>query len=187
MRRELSLICAASVLAAGCGNQQSAAPDVTTPAQATGRTPAYFDRQGVRFSAPGGWHLRAGAAPLVATVQSGTASIAVWRYPRAETLPGTRAELAQARDTLLAAARARDTTFRQATVAITRIGTHPAIQVRGTETVSGQPRTVRSTHVYAFGAEVVVDAFAPADVFRRVDRDAFGPLLRSLRVRAPKP
>jgi hypothetical protein len=33
---------------------------------------------------------------------------------------------------------------------------------------------------------VVVDAFAPPDVFARVDREAFRPLLRSLRVRAPK-
>ena len=69
--------------------------------------------------------------------------------------------------------------------ALTRLGSHPAIQVRGTETISGQPRTVRSTHVYAFGAEVVVDAYAPANVFGRIDRAAFAPLVRSLKLRAP--
>jgi hypothetical protein len=44
---------------------------------------------------------------------------------------------------------------------------------------------VRSTHVYAYGGEVVVDAFAPANVFGRADRDAFRPLVRSLRLRGP--
>jgi hypothetical protein len=39
--------------------------------------------------------------------------------------------------------------------------------------------------VYAFGAEYVVDAFAPAAVFGQVDREAFLPVVRSLRVRAP--
>jgi hypothetical protein len=185
MRRAPSIACAAAVLAAGCGNQQSQPPDASVPVQPAGSTPAAFATQGVRFAVPGGWHLLAGTAPLVATAQSGTAMVAVWRYPRTEPLPKTGAQLTQARDLLLQAAKARDTTFTAARTAITKLGAHPAIQVRGTETVSGQARTVRSTHIYAFGAEVVVDAYAPADVFGRVDRDAFGPLLRSLRLRSP--
>jgi hypothetical protein len=80
---------------------------------------------------------------------------------------------------------ARDQTFKASKTTITKVGGHPAIQVRGTETLAGQPRTVRSTHVYAFGGEVVVDAFAPASAFGQVDRDAFRPLVRSLRLRAP--
>jgi hypothetical protein len=187
MRRELFPICLAALVAGGCGNQQSRPPDVANPDPPIGHTVAWFDKQGVRFSAPGGWHLQPGAAPLVATVQSGTASIAVWRYPRTESLPRGKAALGQARDLLLAAAHARDATFKETKVAITKVHGRPAIQVRGTETVSGQPRIVRSTHVYALGAEVVVDAFAPAGVFPRVDRDVFGPLLRSLHVVTPKP
>jgi hypothetical protein len=187
MRRELFLTCLAALAACGCGNQQSEPPDVSHPSPPIGHTAAWFDKQGVRFTAPVGWHLQPGAAPLVATVQSGTASIAVWRYPRTEPLPKSKAAMAQARDLLLAAAHARDATFKATKVAITRVRGRPAIQVRGTETVSGQPRTVRSTHVYALGAEVVLDAFAPADVFPRVDRDVFGPLLRSLHVVTPKP
>jgi hypothetical protein len=187
MRRELSLICAASVLAAGCGNQRSEPPDVTTPVRPAGSSPAFFDAQGVRIDVPGGWKVRtADTPPLVATVQSGTASVAVWRYPRTEKLPRTKAQLAQARDLLLAAARARDSTFKEGKAEITKSGRHPAIAVRGTETVSGQARTVRSLHVFAFGAEVVVDAFAPPADFSRVDREAFRPLMRSVRVRAPK-
>jgi hypothetical protein len=150
-----------------------------------GITPVSFGEQGVRFGVPGGWHLHNGTAPLVASVQSGTATIAVWRYPRSEPLPKTAAQLTQARDLLLQTAKARDRTFKEANTAITKLGSHPAIQVRGTETISGQPRTVRSTHVYAFGAEIVVDAFAPAGVFGRVDREVFRPLLRSLRLQSP--
>ena len=186
MRRASSFACAAAaIVACGCGNQQAEPPDVSLPAHPVGTTPAFFGQQGMRLGVPGGWHLYHGTAPLVATVQSGTATIAVWRYPRSEPLPKTAAQLTQARDLLLQTAKARDETFKEAKTAITKLGGHPAIQVRGTETISGQPRTVRSTHVYAFGAEVVVDAFAPADVFGRVDRDAFGPLLRSLRLHSP--
>jgi hypothetical protein len=186
MRRLPLLACTAAVLAAGCGNQQSEPPDASTPVRPAGTTPATFDTQGVGFAVPGGWHMTPGPAPLVATVQSGTALITVWRYPRTEPLPKTGAQLNQARDLLIQAAKARDTTFQPAKTAITKLRTHPAIQVRGTETVSGQPRTVRSTHVYAFGAEIVVDAFAPAGVFASVDRDAFRPLLRSLRLSSPR-
>ena len=44
---------------------------------------------------------------------------------------------------------------------------------------------MRSTHVYAFGAEVVIDAFAPPEVFGQVDREAFVPVVRSLRLASP--
>ena len=182
MRRLPLLAC---VLVAGCGNEQSKPPDVATPARPAGATQVAFDPQGLRFAVPGGWHVQPGQSPLVATVQSGTAQIALWRYPRTEPLPRTDAQLTQARDLLIQAAKARDQTFTEARTAITRVNGHPAIQVRGTETVSGRPRSVRSTHVYAFGAEYVVDAFAPAAVFAQVDREAFRPLVRSLRVRAP--
>jgi hypothetical protein len=186
MRRASSLACAAAaILAGGCGNQQVDPPDASVPARPVGTTPAFFDQQGLRFGVPGGWHVRSGAAPLVATVQSGTATVAVWRYPRSEPLPKTNAQLTQARDLLLQTAKARDQTFKEAKTAITKLDSHPAIQVRGTETISGQPRTVRSTHVYAFGAEIVVDAFAPAGVFDRVDSEVFRPLLRSLRLQSP--
>jgi hypothetical protein len=183
MRRTLLLT--ACALLAGCGNAQQQPPDVSTVARPSGTTPVSFDAQGIRFAVPGGWHVQGGQAPLVATVQSGPAQIAVWRYPRTEPLPATMAQLTQARDLLLQAAKARDGTFKESHTAITKVGGHPAIQVRGSETVAGQPRLVRSTHVYANGAEVVVDAFAPADVFGRADRDAFRPLVRSLRLQAP--
>ena len=185
MRRRLPLF--ACVLAiAGCGNEQQNPPDVVAPARATGAMESQaFAPAGIEFLAPADWHVQAGQGPLVATVQSGPAQIAVWRYPRSEPLPKTGEQLDEARDLLLKAAKARDQTFKEARTAIARLDGHPMIQVRGTETVSGQPRTVRSTHVYAFGAEVVVDAFAPPGVFDQVDAEAFRPLVRSLKLRAP--
>ena len=182
MRR---LLLGACVLLAGCGNEQARPPDISAPAHPAGATPVSFAPQGIRLAAPGGWKVQPGQAPLVATIQSGPAQIAIWRYPRTEPLPKTAAQLAQARDLLLQAARARDSTFKESRTTITKVGGHPAIQVRGTETLAGQPRNVRSTHVYAFGGEVVVDAFAPAGVFGQVDREAFRPLVKSLRLQAP--
>jgi hypothetical protein len=183
MRRLTLIGCALAVLAAGCGNEQSTPPDVSKPVHPAGSVP--FKSQGIAFATPGGWHARPGASPLVATVQSGPAQIAVWRYPRTEPLPTTSAQLTQARDLLLQAAKARDQTFKEARTAITKVDGHPAIQIRATETVSGRGRTVRSTHVYAFGAEIVIDAFAPADVFGQVDREAFVPVVKSLRLASP--
>lgn len=48
-------------------------------------------------------------------------------------------------------------------------------------------RHVGSAHVYAQGAELVVDAFAPPGEFATVDRTMFQPLLRSLRLTRPAP
>ena len=183
MRRLPVIACAVAVLAAGCGNEQSTPPDVSKPVHPAGSVP--FESQGITFATPGGWHARGGTAPLVATVQSGPAQIAVWRYPRSEPLPKTGAQLTQARDLILQAAKARDQTFKEARATITKVDGHPTIEIRGTETISGQARTVRSTHVYAFGAEDVVDAFAPADVFGQVDREAFVPIVKSLRLASP--
>jgi hypothetical protein len=45
---------------------------------------------------------------------------------------------------------------------------------------------VRSLHAYGHGYEVVLDAFAPPKDFPRVDPQTFGPVARSLRLRAPK-
>jgi hypothetical protein len=185
MRRAWVLI-AATALLAGCGNDRTPAPDVKTPGPPIGTTPARYPQHGIAFTAPGGWRLGRGEAPLVATAQTGQATIAVWRYPRSEPLPRSTAHLRAARDALVSAAKARDATFEAIKTAVTRVAGAPAVQVRATETIDGQPRTVRSTHVYKQGAEIVVDAYAPEKHFRRVDAQVFRPLLRSLRITKPQ-
>jgi hypothetical protein len=181
----VTLAVAAAAGAAGCGNERQAPPDVTTPGPPLGTTQQSFPAAGLRFQAPSGWTITPGAAPLVVTITTGQATLAVYRYPRAETLPSSKAELEGALDALVAAAKTRDPTFQEIKRNTLEVDGKPAVQVRGTETVDGQPRVVRSTHVYADGAEVVVDAFAPAKDFRRVDAQAFRGVLRSLDISKP--
>ena len=51
------------------------------------------------------------------------------------------------------------------------------------ETVAGQRRMVRSTHLFREGSEVVVEALAPPAAFDGLARTVFDPLLRSLVIR----
>jgi hypothetical protein len=167
---------ALAALAAGCGGSSS--DDAAAPAQATGA----FPKAGVSFTPPPDWSVDAGRGHLVATAQAGQATVAVWRYPRSEALPTTKLQLQAARDALVSASRRRDASFEQIKTAATTVAGQPAVQIRAREHIAGQPRTVRSTHIYANGAEYVVDAYADADSFRQVDAQVFRPLLRSLHV-----
>jgi hypothetical protein len=170
------------VALAGCGSDGSSGGTATTGAEASGQ----FVKQGVTFTPPADWSVDAGAGHLVATAQAGQATVAVWRYPRTEKLPTSKVQLQAARDALVTASKKRDATFEQIKTAATTIAGQPAVQIRAREHIAGQPRTVRSTHIYAHGAEYVIDAYADADSFRSIDASVFRPLLRSLRVSSPE-
>jgi hypothetical protein len=141
----------------------------------------------LHFNAPAKWAIETGTAPLVVTLGSGPALIAIWRYRRSpsQPLPATVPALEQARTALLAAARARDPTFRVISSAAVILGGSrglPGVELDALETVRGQVRRVRSAHLYVGGTEVVIDEFAPQDLFHEVDGDVFSPLLRSVRL-----
>jgi hypothetical protein len=172
---------ALAALAAGCGGSSSD-DAATTPATVSGS----FPKAGVSFAPPADWSVDAGKGHLVATAQAGQATVAVWRYPRSERLPKSKLELQAARDALIKASLKRDASFEQIKTAATKVAGRPAVQIRAREHIAGQPRTVRSTHIYADGAEYVVDAYADADSFRQVDAKVFRPLLRSLHVSSPE-
>jgi hypothetical protein len=172
---------------AGCGNSRTAPPDLSVALPPAGFTRASFPSTGLSLRTPANWEVQPGSPPLVVAVRSGLASVAVWRYPRTQTLPRSSADLRRALRRLVAAVRARDATFRLASAGVVAVAHRGAIQLRGLETIDGQRREVRSTHVYAHGAEVVIDAYAPPSQFRRVDRQVFHPLLRGLKVSAPSP
>ncbi len=188
MRRPLALLLALGALApaTGCGNDPAPVPDTTSPVIPAGTEPVSFRGAGVALEAPVGWQARPGRAPLVTAYTSGQGSVAVLRYPRLEPLPRTRAELDAATDQLVAAAKARDASFREKDRSRTRVDGARAIVLRGTERVAGQVREVRSTHIFSGGAEVVVDAFAPPADFPRVDERVFRPLVRSLELSKPR-
>jgi hypothetical protein len=183
---------AAAVLAAlpaGCGNERTPLPDVGAIPAPDGFRPARYDAQGVRFSAPANWRLTPGEGTQLATVASGDAQVAIWRYPRTEPLPETHAQLDAARDALVAQIKSRDPTFKIKSMRLIMKPGIRAVQILGVGTNltnAKARRSMRSVHAYGRGAEVVMDAFAPPDEFRRVDRQTFGPMTRSLKLLEPK-
>lgn len=179
------LILAAAPLLVGCGNEPAKPPAVTTPKEAFGWVDHDLPSQGVKFQRPSAWRLTAGNPPLLATISSGLVTISIWRYPRNEPLPETTEELDVARDALVAAAKARDPTFKVILAKGTRAAHSPAIVIVGDETVAGQPRRVRSTHIYAESSEVVIDAFAPVDQYEAVEDPIIRLLVRSFQITKP--
>ena len=186
MRAALAtLVLAAVAVLPGCGNEPSKPPAVTTPKEAFGWENYGVPDQGVSFDRPRAWRITPGNAPLLATMSSGLATISVWRYPRNEALPTTPEELEVAKDALVAAATAKDPSFKVIKAKGTRAAHHPAVVIIADETVSGEPRRVRSTHIYAASSEVVVDAFAPADQYAKVEEEIIIPLVRTFKITAP--
>ena len=170
----------------GCGDARTPTPDVTTPAAPSGQTIARFASAGLLLRAvPANWRVQPGQSPLVATISSGAGTLAIWRYQRTQPLPRTHAALRQALAALLATVRARDATFQPLRSKVTRIDHQPAIVLLGLATIDGNRRETPSTHVFAYGADVVLDAYAPAPAFVSSDRLAFLPMIRSMRLRRP--
>ena len=178
MRRAALLF--AVLTLAGCGTHRSRPPDVLDPAAPRGTVAKSAD--GISYRGPRNWQPLARAGSLVGGLVSNTATVAIWRYPRTEPLPADRAALEQARTLLLDSVRQRNPSFSLDAARTTRIGGAPGIEITGAQTVAGSGYSVRSMHLFAHGAEIVVDAYAPAHDFARVDRQVFRPLLKSLRV-----
>jgi hypothetical protein len=208
-RRPAFVILAASaaLAVAGCGGSAkkgatattgASASATTTTATATGGTstnppvvgamvPVVYPTAGVRFSAPAGWRTQPGEPPLVATVQSGQVTIAVWRYPRdGEQLPVTHEALESAKVALVGAIKRRDASFQLTQAKLLHVGPERAVQVLGLGNVSGSRRNIRSTHIYAQGAEYVFDEYAPPTLFPRVDSQVFMPLIASVKISPPR-
>jgi hypothetical protein len=139
----------------------------------------------VTFAAPRSWSVIQEPPPMVTVLASGGAVVALWRYPRTAALPTSPRRLSIARHSLIAAARARDSGLQVIRSRIARIDGADAIELDATERIAGQPRRSRAIHVFADRAEIVLDEYAPGDVFPVVDRAVFSPLERSLRIRKP--
>lgn len=165
---------------AGCGIDRSQPPDVRTPEEPVGERTIALDDAGVRFEAPDNWPPLEAAPPLEGGVRSNSAVVAVWRYPRTEPLPATRTELRRAQERLLERVKLRDPTFEVRSTELTEVDDARAIEVLGRQTIAGLPHDVRSLHVFTRGTEIVVDAYAPVDLFAVVDDEVFVPLLDSL-------
>jgi hypothetical protein len=178
----LASLCAAALLT-GCGASRTPSPTLTSPATATGPEKYSYPTQGISFAAPRSWSVGPGVTrQQVAEAASGLARAAIWRYPRTEPLPATVSALEQARAELIKAARSRDPHLRVIRAVVTSFHGHGAIELAALEHVSGQVNRVRSIHVFAYSAEIVLDEYAPETMFHAVDRAVFSPLKRSLRI-----
>ena len=187
MRRRsaiLTLACVGAV--AGCGDDKQKAPDPARVPPASGTVAVSVPESGVTFKAPEGWRRQKGKPPLVYAVQTGQATLALWRYPRTEQLPQTHSALVDAKEALVSQIRKRDSTFKVTKAKLLHVGPKRAVQVLGTGSIAGNRRTIRSTHIYTQKAEFVVDAYAPPTVFDRVDKQVFAPVLDSLEIDKPK-
>ncbi|HEX8207079.1 MAG TPA: hypothetical protein VF587_13545 [Solirubrobacteraceae bacterium] len=186
MRRKVALAFFVPVLLAGCGRERLTPPDTVRPAAPLGTGAEAFPKDGLFLDRPGNWPFRPGRPPLVASTSNGTATVALWRYLRSEPLPRESAALETAQTSLEQAAKARDGTFELERSTRVKVDGAPGIELRGTETIAGRKRRVRSTHVYAKEAEVVLDAYAAPEDFDRVDKEVFDPIVTSLRIDPPE-
>jgi len=143
-------------------------------------------RTGLRFEAPRNWVKRIRQNPGIFRIASGGADVSGWAYPRAEKLPQTDAELATARDALVALAKQRNPSFALMSSHITRVQGSPAIELRGTQKILGKPVTTHSVHIFRAG-EYVIEALAPAKDFELTDKRVLEPLVRSLKFRPVPP
>lgn len=186
LRRPLALALGIVSLGAlaGCGDSRTPAPPISAIRPTHRLQTVDYLHNSLEFRAPANWTTQAGSGPLVVTLGSGPALIAIWRYPRSSTqlLPIDPAQLDQARNALIGAAAARDRTFRVISSAVVTLQGIPGVELDALETIRGQVRRVRSTHFYAGGAELVVDEYAPEELFHSVDRTVFSPLLHSVRL-----
>jgi hypothetical protein len=180
----MSLVAAA--LLAGCGNDRTPPPDVSLIRAPGAFRTVIYPASGISLRMPTRWRAEMGEGTRVATVSTGLAQITVWRFAREEPLPVTRTHLDNARKALIDQVKARDPTF---VVSSSRVILHRglrAVEIVGVGTNQGKRRRARSLHAYGRGAEIVVDAFAPPKDFQRVDEQTFRPVLRSLKLRAPR-
>jgi hypothetical protein len=174
----VGLSCVA-IVAGGCG-AHTVVPSFTTPVVPTGFLERAYPADGVRLSVPRNWSVTPETAPMVALVSSGTAIISLWRYPSRHPALSSPAQLRGALGALLSAARSADSTLAVDRTGFSSVDGAGAVIVDGLEQVAGKLRRVRSEHVYVDGAEIVLDAYAPAALFSSVDHTVFSPVRKSL-------
>jgi hypothetical protein len=174
---------AVAALLSGCGYSRTPVPSVNSSVIPMQFTEEAFSRVGVVILVPRGWTETVSPLPLAATLNSGPAVIALWRYTRKAPPPSDRLALADARRALISAARARDPGLKVIRTKLTRIARAPAVVLDAFERINGRSRRVRSLHIYVHGAEIVIEEYAPPSQFHAVDHDAFSPLNHAIRLR----
>jgi hypothetical protein len=155
-------------------------PDVNRPAAPQGFRTLTLNSAGLSLVTPRNWTVSSQTAPLVLTLNSGPAVVALWRLPRTAPPPTTPGGLRTTTRALLAAVRRRDRSISGLRAVATTVDGARAIRLDAHERIAGRLRAVTSTHIYVDGAEVVLDEYAPPAEFATVARTVFAPVRRSL-------
>jgi hypothetical protein len=174
-----ALLVCASLLLAACGDSRSTVPNLAAPVAPVAFRTVHFPSAGVTLQIPWTWVLVPGHGALVSTVSSGTAIVAIWRY-RASAPPSGARALRGAERRLVQRATARDRGLRLIGARVTRVDGIPAVQIDAIEQIGGRQRRVRSTRVFRRHAQVVLEEYAPPNIFATEDRTVFARLEGSL-------
>lgn len=173
-----------AVAVAGCGAERVEPPDpfaVEPPAGVSAESVRAANAT-MAFERPANWDMTEDQPPREFTLRSGEAAVVAWAHPRSEPLPRRGPPLEQARRALVAETMKRDPRFRLSGSRVLDVAGAPAVEVTGTQTLSGRPLAVRSVHLYDRSIEFVIEALAPPQSIEAVDRGVLEPLLESLRV-----
>lgn len=171
----------ALVLLGGCGNARTPAPVVGSPSLPTGFRVVNLPGAGARLSVPRNWVLLGThSRQLLVLDTSGGAVISLWRYPLQGPAPNSAQQLQLARQRVIASARTRDRELRVISSSVLRVGGDPAITLDADERIGEGKRRVLSIHVFTATEELVLEEYAPPQLFATVDRAVFVPVLHSL-------
>jgi hypothetical protein len=177
---QAALIICPLPLLVGCGNSRTQPASSSAPAVPTGFRTLTFPGAGLRVEAPRNWSVSHGRGQLVTVMSSGLAAVALWRFRRGVPPPSTTVELQGAERELIDAARNRAPGFQLLGSSITRVDGAPAVEIDAIEQIAGRTRRVASTHIYEHRAEVVLDEYAPPELFTSLAPTVFSPLKNSL-------
>jgi hypothetical protein len=180
--RRLALLALAMLPLTACGNSRTPVPSLIRAAAPVGVRSLFYPHLGIVLAAPRNWAVLSEQPPLVVTISSGAAVVALWRYPRTAPVPRTHAQLAYARRALIRAARARDVSLEVLSTTLTTLSGRPAIVLNALESIAGHARRVRSIHIFRRAAELVIDEYAPPGMFGPVDSQVFSPVVHSVRL-----
>jgi hypothetical protein len=174
----------AALALSGCGSSPTRPLSVYRTYPPSGFKPYGLSRYGIGFVVPSNWAALPDLVrpPVVAIIASGPAVIAVSTYPRTAPPPTGTTDLLQARAALVTAIETSEPGFRLIASQTTSIGGRPAVVVNGIESIDGERRHVRSTHVYLPSSEVVLEEYAPVREFAAIDRTVFTRVSSSLRL-----
>jgi hypothetical protein len=178
----LGLALALALAATGCGSSRLAVPNLSRPAAPGAMRAVSFARDGVALSLPRNWPVFDQRPPLLAIASSGPAVIVLWRFTAAAVPPSGAAELEQARQALIGAARSRQPQLELIRSAVVSVDGHAAVELDTIQRLRGQVRRIRSLHVYLPGHELVLEEYAPPPLFHATDHAVFSPVKRSLRL-----